>query len=161
MRIRRTKQRGRWAALTGLVLCAMWAVVGMSVFDSGTSDGGQARTVSGYDLKVGDCFGPQPAEAHLTREVTAVPCSQLHHGVVFALADMGDAVYGGADDRADGAAKACAAMAADYLRRDRGVPASAQIDYLLPLGNTLTARTHRTVICALVYQSTAWTGSRS
>ncbi|MFC9324120.1 DUF4190 domain-containing protein [Kitasatospora sp. NPDC057015] len=156
LRIRRTKQSGRWAAVTGLVLCTTWAIVGTSVFGDGTSDDQHVRTVSGYDLRVGDCFGLQPSEANLASEVTAVPCAQPHHGEVFATADMGDAINGGAAERADGAREACAAAAKDR-KQGRAVPASVRIDVLLPLGNTLTARPHRTVICAFV-DSAAWTG---
>ncbi|MDH6578402.1 DUF4190 domain-containing protein [Kitasatospora sp. MAP5-34] len=159
VRIRRTRQDGRWAAVTGLVLCAIWAIFGTSLLWKGTSDGEHIRTISGYDLKVGDCFGPEPAGVSLGREVATVPCSQLHHGEVFALADMGDAVYGSTADRADGAAKACAATAAGYLPPDRTVPVSARIDYLMPLGNNVVLRPHRTVICAFVDPDTGWTGS--
>ncbi|MGW4646924.1 DUF4190 domain-containing protein [Kitasatospora sp. NPDC004289] len=158
LRIRRTKQTGRWAAVAGLVLCSIWGIIGTSVFGTGMSDDQHARTVSGHDLKVGDCFGLPSSGVHLAREVTAVPCAQLHHGVVFALADLGDAVNGGAADQADGAGKACAGLAADHLRRGGAVPASAGIEYLLPLGNTVTLRTRRTVVCAFVEPTTGWTG---
>lgn len=57
-----------------------------------------------------------------------------------------------------GAGKACAALAAGHRRRDGAVPASAGIEYLLPLGNTVTLRTRRTVVCAFVEPTTGWTG---
>ncbi|GAA2130060.1 hypothetical protein GCM10009760_02070 [Kitasatospora kazusensis] len=159
LRIRRTKQEGRWAALTGLALCTIWAVFGTSLFWKGTSDHQSVRTVSGYDLKAGDCFGPDPSGAALAVEVTALPCSQLHHGEVFALADMGNAVYGGPADSDKGAGDACSAAVAGYLPPGRALPASLRIDYLPPQGNLVVVRPHRTVICAFVDRGTGWTGS--
>ncbi|MEV6210281.1 septum formation family protein [Kitasatospora sp. NPDC051914] len=120
---------------------------------------GDVRTVSGYDLRAGDCFGRTPSEARLLPEVLAVPCGQAHHGEVVGLADLGDAVAGNRADRAKKAEADCSALLRGYPAAGQDLPVTAGIDFLLPRGNSVVVRTQTKVVCAVVDDGPGWTRS--
>jgi hypothetical protein len=91
-RIRRTGQRGKRMAVTGIVLGSLWliglivaAVIGIMLEPD--RDGSGAITGRGSilldDLKEQDCIVEVPD--HATRTVEVVPCSREHAATVYAI----------------------------------------------------------------------------
>ncbi|WP_030268345.1 DUF4190 domain-containing protein [Streptomyces sp. NRRL B-24484] len=158
LRLRGTERSGRALAVAGIVLSTVWAAMYL-VVDGGGSDSDQVRTVSGYDLRAGDCFGLQSADAGLAREVTAVPCAGTHHGEVLGLVDLGEAVAGGTADQEAKARTDCGALVRSSVAAGRRLPATAGVDVLLPQGNTTVVRTKTQAVCAVVDPGAGWTGS--
>ncbi|MGX9789408.1 septum formation family protein [Mycobacterium sp. MMS18-G62] len=85
-------QGGRGMAIAGLVLSALWVVVGVIavvfflVIDKGT--------VTATDVKVGDCLKEIPSSTRVMT-VDTVGCDQPHAGEVFAVLQMPDGDFPG------------------------------------------------------------------
>ncbi|MEV8098140.1 DUF4190 domain-containing protein [Kitasatospora sp. NPDC085879] len=158
VRVRRSKRGGQAFAVAGIALSALWAAMFL-VVDTGTSGDDRVRTVSGYDLRAGDCFGLQSADAFLAHEVTAVPCARTHHGEAVGFADLGVLIAGSPADRERQARTDCAALVRDHVAAGRDLPATAAVDVLLPQGNSVVVRTRTRVVCAVVDPGPGWTGS--
>jgi hypothetical protein len=93
VQVRRTGQRGKGAAVLGLVAALLWVGIWANLASAFSphvqrgSDGGVAvaQADSVFDLRVGDCFrdGSHGAERGLDT-VILVPCDQPHDGKVYA-----------------------------------------------------------------------------
>ncbi|MFE0465364.1 DUF4190 domain-containing protein [Kitasatospora sp. NPDC058965] len=93
VQVRRTGQRGKGAAIVGLVAAALWVGIWANV---ATAFGPQVQRSSGggvtaaqvdsvFDLRVGDCFLNRSRDPDGGIDsVVLVPCTQSHDGKVYA-----------------------------------------------------------------------------
>lgn len=98
--IRRSGQKGRGYAITGILLSCCWAVIvaliaantGLLGKTGGTSASGSPSPVysspggiNPFSLKVGDCFNnPTSAGTTLVTAITVIPCTKAHNAQTFA-----------------------------------------------------------------------------
>jgi Septum formation/Domain of unknown function (DUF4190) len=119
--IRRTGQAGRGAAITGLVLSGIWALVSVVVIivvianAAGRDESGAIATagdVSAESIRVGDCLNG--LENGQVSSIPAVPCSSPHEGEAFAVFDLPDGPYPGQSEVDSQAQEKCAVRIAVY-----------------------------------------------
>lgn len=117
VQIRKTGERGRFYAYTGLAITCLWsAILVLSIVESQNDAGSQAPAQGtptekvmevAPKLRVGDCVatpeGSQPSEQKVQ------PCTQPHLGKVFAVFDVPSGDYPGIAALQATAEKSCAA----------------------------------------------------
>ncbi|MFI9274584.1 DUF4190 domain-containing protein [Kitasatospora sp. NPDC052896] len=132
VQVRRSGQRGKGLAITGLVAAVVWPMLFYDVADMLSShvqrnrDGGVSETQvdSVFDLRPGDCFTVRSKDADGGIQwVALVPCAQAHDGRVYATPVL---TYN-ASLPSDAAAKAACAQALPA-----STPTNASVGYLYP-----------------------------
>lgn len=88
----RRGQGGRWLAIAGLVLSALWVLPLVAIVAYGLTVG--RGTVSATDLHVGDCLAEIPDSADVVT-VKTVDCEKPHAGEVFAELTVPDGDFPG------------------------------------------------------------------
>ncbi|NHA69894.1 DUF4190 domain-containing protein [Phycicoccus flavus] len=105
--IRRRGQDGRGLAIAGLVLSALWllviaAGVAFAITTGATRDGdggvANAGRVPATSLEVGDCLDGRLEDSQSVTSLPAVPCTEPHGAEVFALFDLPDGEFPGAEE---------------------------------------------------------------
>ncbi|MGU3501369.1 septum formation family protein [Mycobacterium sp. C31M] len=92
-------QGGRGMAIAGLVLSALWVVVGIALIaivvankdqiaDSEFGDIFDPNSVSASDIGLGDCLSEIPSDASLVASVKTVDCAEPHKGEVYFVVDV-------------------------------------------------------------------------
>ncbi|MFB7667094.1 DUF4190 domain-containing protein [Kitasatospora sp. NPDC056138] len=132
VQVRRSGQRGKGVALTGLVAAVVWVlflvgladVAGAHVQRDKAGGVSKEQADSVFDLKPGDCFLVRSRDAGGgIRSVLLVPCSESHDGRVYATPGL----PGGDDVNPQAAAEDACTKA-----RPASVPADAAFGYLYP-----------------------------
>ncbi len=158
--IARTKghrRRGRWMAVTGLVLAVAW--LGLFVTLGAISNHNKAHRaangsvtqsgkVSPLDVRVGDCFQQKEAltgNASKVSGVQVLPCGQPHNAQVVAEATPTDSSYPGQAGLMQEAGELCAPKAVHYLG---GPTTKLRLAFLVP-SNAAWVLGTRTVHCIL------------
>lgn len=116
---KRTGQKGGGLANAGTVISAIWLLLGVVVVAIGmlpdqspTRDPDTGVITQGDDvdvlaLQVGDCIAAFDDEQESFADLPAVPCSQPHHGEIYAVFDMPGVTYPGEDEVIDYADAEC------------------------------------------------------
>jgi hypothetical protein len=99
------RRRGRWMAVTSLVLTAAWiAVFALAVVTARgdqahrTADGSVSRAggIPWYSVRLGDCI-QLPVGIEALQDVTVVPCGQPHNAQAFDTLQLTGSTYPGDD----------------------------------------------------------------
>lgn len=168
--IRRTGQRGRGMAITGVVVGVLNVVAVLAVIVWGITTelrGDGLRDESGEvtsagavpveELTRGDCVNGLNDDGEYIGELPAVPCTEPHEGEVFAILELPDGEWPGEEAILDQAARACTDRLAFYsadVYEDESI-------YVLPLSPTARGwwLDDRAVICIAYFLDGARTGS--
>ncbi|MEU6378223.1 DUF4190 domain-containing protein [Streptomyces sp. NPDC046909] len=138
--IRRKGERGKGMAVAGAVLSTVGLVLWTVTLSTGVAsdvvegfkDAASGRDTA-YALAKGDCFdsgtGSLTGEAY---DVDEVPCSQAHHGEVFAVVTLPAGPFPGDDELTDTADDKCYALPETYAMDAWAVPADVDVYYLVP-----------------------------
>ena len=149
-------RRGVW--LAGIAVLAVIA----SGCDSNTDRAG-ASTL--FHLQTGDCFHSSAGTTGRTveiKDVTAVPCSEVHDGEVFAVAThpaLKDAAYPGDEAVADFASAECLTRFPAYTGASYD-DSDLQVATVRPDHDSWVDKGDREVACVLYRQGSTLTGSR-
>lgn len=171
--IRRTGQRGRGLAITGLVLSALWlALLGAVLAASGgksptrpaastghSSPPSQAPSptaspgslsVNVFALRPGQCFqNPTASQSVLgVSYVTVVPCGTPHNAQAFVQFNATGTSYPGVESLKRQADTGCHARIRKNVQTSK-IKATMTLHYLYPL-DTSWAAGHRTITCMIV-----------
>ncbi len=157
--------RGKWMAVTGLVLSGLWLIVVVALIAIGLSAAPQ-RSASGqvtqpgatsvYSLRTGDCLQNPAARLGITT-VPVVPCSQRHNAQVFAVFAVAGSGYPGTAALQHQAAQGCHARIAGIINQSL-VTNSMTLQYLFPESQSW-AGGHRAITCLVVDSSADLTTS--
>ncbi|MDN3026515.1 DUF4190 domain-containing protein [Streptomyces sp. S.PB5] len=138
--IKRKGERGRGMAIAGSILSsvglALWTLSlttgAAGEFWAGFKDAASGQGTA-YALAEGDCFdsgtGALTGEAY---DVDEVPCSQEHHGEVFAVEKLPAGSFPGDDALTDTAEDKCYTLRETYAMDVWAVPEDVDIYYLVP-----------------------------
>ncbi len=162
VQIRRTRQRGKGLAITGLVLSGVWVLIGaivivIAIGSQATRSSGGAITSTGqvniFSLRVGDCFQNPAASqsAGGVTDVTAVACTTPHNAQAFAQFDATEASYPGTKALIAEAAHGCRTRIATSLDKSK-ITSTMQLRFLYPEPQAWTDG--RRIITCLVVDST-------
>ncbi|WP_055587915.1 DUF4190 domain-containing protein [Streptacidiphilus griseoplanus] len=163
--IRRTGQRGRGLARTGLVLSAVWALAWITLIVAAvvshpglpSADGLPPGTTSVFSVRTGDCF-----EAPLhdrVRYVTVLPCGEPHEEEAFGQAriDGTSGFYPGAQSAQDQSEQGCRDLVDRYIMDSWAHPATLQMYYYYPSATQWAKDPH--ALCVFVDSKGKRTGS--
>jgi hypothetical protein len=135
VRIRKTGQRGRWLAITGMVLTGVWTVAGGIVVTTTVHGAGASAGVRA--LKVGDCFNrPEtgPGTGFAT-PITSVACTRPHNAETIGWVSAADGprtAYPGAAALARRAESGCRDIGRNYVLDPLSLPPGTQVRWYLP-----------------------------
>ena len=97
------RRRGRWMAVTSLLLTVAWlAVFGFAVVNAHgrqahrTADGSVSRagSIAWYQVRLGDCI-QLPTGLDALQDVTVVPCGQPHNAQAYDTVQLTGSAYPG------------------------------------------------------------------
>lgn len=133
--IKSRNQNGRGLAIAGLILSAVWFVVGIAIVGTAAtksntdlSQDNATRTslpdgpnsISVDTVKVGDCVQNVEENTHI-RKVTIVPCTSAHDAEVIVQVHMPGSWPGSADSSSSKADDACTDKLGDLLSNSSSV----------------------------------------
>ncbi len=161
--IRRTHQRGRGMAITGIVIgsLAMVAVISAIIWvvvDAPDRGADGTHVTSGTELieslRPGDCFSGVQDER--LRSVTAHPCAEPHEAQLAAVLTLDDGPFPGVEEASAQAEDACI----DKVDALVGADVTEELDllYLVP-DSSFAWNADRTVQCIFVAVDGEMTGS--
>ncbi|MFF2845346.1 DUF4190 domain-containing protein [Streptomyces sp. NPDC058001] len=142
-RIKKTGERGKPMAITGMVLSGagsllmvlMLATGGVGAFVDGFREGFEdaARDSVTFSVAKGECFNtPDGSLEGVTYDVETVSCEGKHDGEVFANFSMPKGSYPGDERITDTADEKCYALMPTYAMDAWAVPEYAEVYYFTP-----------------------------
>ena len=161
--LRRTHQRGRGMAITGIVIGSLAMVAAISAITwfvlAAPERGADGTHVSSGttlidSLRAGDCFSG--VEGDRLRSVTAHPCAEPHEAQLAALVTLDEAPFPGVEEASVQAEDACLDKADALVRAD--VTEELDLLYLVP-DSSLAWDANRTAHCIFVAVDGEMTGS--
>lgn len=170
VQIKRTGQRGRGMAVSGVVIGALQVVAGLAFIAWGIStelrdddlrdESGEivsAGEVPLEELRPGDCLNGLDLDgAGLISELPAVPCAQSHQGEVIAIFDLPDGDWPGQETVDERATAGCDDRFGNYAFADDDP--FVGVSFIPPTRLTWRAG-DREVICIAYYLDGERTGS--
>lgn len=182
--IRRTRQRGRGLAITGIVCSVLWllllgALVAFGVgkgpaqsasgrpssspaagrHSSSPPAGSGGQSVNVFSLRPGQCFQNPPASQTVlgVTYVTVVPCTTPHNAQAFVEFAATGTGYPGAEALKQQADKGCHARIPGNVQASE-IKTTMTLHYLYPLESSW-ASGHRTITCLIVNSAANLTSS--
>ncbi|MGI8664695.1 MAG: septum formation family protein [Jatrophihabitans sp.] len=123
VRTRNHRRRGRWMAVTGLVLSVAW-IIGLIALvshannrdTSRSADGTVTRSgdISPYNVRIGDCIKLPKTTGNIT-SLPVVPCSQPHNAQAYADVTVPGTSYPGASTLLQQSLDRCQPLALKFL----------------------------------------------
>lgn len=124
-------RKGRWMAVTGLVLSMAWvaATVALPLYlnnhdaqrDAASGQVTKATTITPRTLRAGDCYNDTALSNRTTSGVThvtslkVIPCSQPHNAVVYAVTTLPAGTWTSVQDKVTTANEQCLPLAKQYF----------------------------------------------
>lgn len=146
--VRKSGQRGRGLAISGIVLSSLWialfgtliVVAVVNTPDPARRDAAgdvvKAGAVGFYDLRPGDCFTVPAGMIGSTdgkrRTLPVVPCSTPHDSEVIGSFNATDSYYPGADGLRGEAGSQCVKALSAYLVDPQSMPNGSFVQYIFP-----------------------------
>ncbi|MDH6577403.1 DUF4190 domain-containing protein [Kitasatospora sp. MAP5-34] len=139
--IRRTKEKGRGLAITGLVMSGVWLVLTVVFLSLGISAGayrdapardvgfGALNPVAWYELAPGDCFNEFGTS---TSKVSPTTCDGPHDGETIGTAVLSDTTYPGEAALRRESREGCDKMLNTYAMDTWSMPSSVIVNYYYP-----------------------------
>lgn len=116
-------RRGRWMAVTALVLSAAWVSLfgvlvavshGHEAHRTASGTVSKAGTMSAFAIRVGDCVR-LPEQLDSINNLTVVPCTELHNAQAFAVRTLQESSYPGETQTRASALAACRSAEPAFL----------------------------------------------
>ncbi|WP_194910469.1 DUF4190 domain-containing protein [Catenulispora rubra] len=172
--VRRTGQKGKRLAISGIVLSSLWiAALGtlFTVAAINTPDPAQRSadgtvvspgTVSVFGLHPKDCFTLPPGAIGSTnnsaRTLTVVPCTTAHDSEAFGSFSAAESTFPGVDGMRDESSSQCARQLTSFVPDPVTLPAGTRLQFIYPNQQAWDAGERR-VTCFLQFSRATMTHS--